>query len=80
MLETAAPRLPSSAWEALRDKCYWMGLDHYVPNRALAGTEQADLVVIGGGFTGLWCAYQALKRMPGQREFAPSVPAAESLC
>jgi glycine/D-amino acid oxidase-like deaminating enzyme len=44
-----------------------MGLDRYVPNRALAGSEQADLVVIGGGFTGLWCAYQALTRAPGRR-------------
>lgn len=33
----------------------------------LAGTVKADLAVIGGGFTGLWAALQALEDQPGLR-------------
>ncbi|HSD76137.1 MAG TPA: FAD-dependent oxidoreductase [Solirubrobacteraceae bacterium] len=32
------------------------------PARALVGDAEADLVVVGGGFTGLWAAYLALER------------------
>ncbi len=34
---------------------------------ALADTVEADLAVIGGGFTGLWAALQALEDQPGLR-------------
>jgi glycine/D-amino acid oxidase-like deaminating enzyme len=54
-------------WEILRDKCFWMGLDEYRPNAALTGNQNTDLVIVGGGFTGLWTAYHALKRIPGRR-------------
>ena len=33
----------------------------------LAGTVEVDLAVIGGGFTGLWTALQALEDQPGLR-------------
>lgn len=32
----------------------------------LRGTAQADLVIVGGGFTGLWAAVQALREQPGR--------------
>ncbi len=46
-------------------KPYW--LDHAAapePMPPLDGTEQADLAVIGGGFTGLWAALLAKERDP----------------
>lgn len=37
------------------------------PTVALRGFTSADLVVIGGGYTGLWTAYLAATRDPGRR-------------
>jgi hypothetical protein len=39
------------------------------PTRApqLTGTVEADLTIVGGGFTGLWAAIQALEDDPGMR-------------
>jgi glycine/D-amino acid oxidase-like deaminating enzyme len=34
---------------------------------ALTGHHSADLLVIGGGFSGLWAALRALERSPGRR-------------
>ena len=55
------------SWEALRDKCFWMSLDAYAPNAPLRTNVRADLAIVGGGFTGLWTAYHALRRVPGRR-------------
>lgn len=35
---------------------WWSGLDRPV-RRALAGDARADVVIVGGGYTGLWTAY-----------------------
>lgn len=32
----------------------------------LSGTHEADLVIVGGGFTGLWAALQAIEEQPGR--------------
>lgn len=37
------------------------------PGPALVEDIEADLVVLGGGFSGLWTAYLAAERMPGRR-------------
>ncbi|MFV0374121.1 NAD(P)/FAD-dependent oxidoreductase, partial [Microbacterium sp.] len=38
------------------------------PDRApLRGTTSCDLVVIGGGYTGLWTALRAVERDPGRK-------------
>jgi glycine/D-amino acid oxidase-like deaminating enzyme len=37
------------------------------PRPALAGDLEADLLVVGGGFTGLWTALRAVERTPGLR-------------
>ena len=37
------------------------------PRPALDGDEQTDLLVVGGGFTGLWTALRAVEREPGRR-------------
>ena len=33
---------------------------------ALSGSHQADLVIVGGGFTGLWAALQAIEEQPSR--------------
>ena len=37
------------------------------PRPALAGDQDTDLLVVGGGFTGLWTALRAVERQPGRR-------------
>ena len=37
------------------------------PRPVLTGTHDVDLLVVGGGFTGLWTALRALERHPGTR-------------
>lgn len=41
--------------------------DRPEPRSALAGDVEADLLVVGGGFTGLWTALRAVERTPGMR-------------
>ncbi len=36
------------------------------PERPLIGRSEADLVIVGGGFTGLWAAIQAKEADPGR--------------
>jgi len=49
----------------LATRSYWLGLDPYEPDAPLEGDMQADLVIVGGGFAGLWTAYHLLKADPG---------------
>jgi glycine/D-amino acid oxidase-like deaminating enzyme len=37
------------------------------PRPALVGGAETDLLVVGGGFTGLWTALRAVERQPGRR-------------
>jgi glycine/D-amino acid oxidase-like deaminating enzyme len=37
------------------------------PDPPLEGTAEADLCIVGGGFTGLWCALHAVRDTPGRR-------------
>lgn len=39
--------------------------DRPTPRPALTGEVKVDLLIIGGGFTGLWTALRALERDPG---------------
>jgi len=41
--------------------------DRPAPRAALVGDVEADLAVVGGGFTGLWTALRAVERSPGTR-------------
>ena len=41
--------------------------DRPAPRPPLGGDTEADLVVVGGGFTGLWTALRAVERQPGRR-------------
>jgi glycine/D-amino acid oxidase-like deaminating enzyme len=49
----------------LATRSYWLGLDEYEPDAPLEGDMQADVVIVGGGFSGLWTAYYLLKADPG---------------
>ena len=51
----------------LATRSYWLGLDPYEPGPPLEGDLEADVAIIGGGFTGLWTAYHFLKASPTSR-------------
>ena len=52
-----------SVWRPL-----WLDTDQRPdPRSPLVGGAETDLLVIGGGFTGLWTALRALERDPGRR-------------
>lgn len=46
---------------------YWLETsgDDLMPRPAFAGTVQADVAILGGGYSGLWVAYYLLKNRPG---------------
>ena len=54
---------------ALRSLSLWFdGLDGpLTPRPPLTGDTDADVVIVGGGFTGLWTAYALLERAPDLR-------------
>jgi glycine/D-amino acid oxidase-like deaminating enzyme len=44
---------------------FWLTqLDPTQPRPALAGSRTADVCIVGGGFTGMWTAYELLRRQP----------------
>jgi glycine/D-amino acid oxidase-like deaminating enzyme len=48
-----------------KPKCFWLDQPDRPPMRPpLVGDERADLLIVGGGFTGLWAAVQAKERDP----------------
>lgn len=58
---------PGTAPPDLSTRSYWLSLDPYKANSPLKGILEADVVIVGGGFTGLWTAYHVLKTNPGTR-------------
>ena len=52
--------------ENYKEKSYWMTTRDYKPNDSLKGPVDADVAVIGGGFTGLSTSYHLKKEEPGK--------------
>jgi glycine/D-amino acid oxidase-like deaminating enzyme len=52
-----------------RSRSLWLDTvpDALAPRRALATSVDADVAIVGGGFTGLWTAYELLRREPSLR-------------
>ena len=52
-----------------RAKSFWLeqASANYIENPPLEGTARADVVIIGGGFTGVSTAYHLKKTQPGLR-------------
>jgi len=48
-------------------KSFWMETRPYAPGAPLAGDVQADVAIVGGGFTGLSTAYHLKTASPGLR-------------
>jgi glycine/D-amino acid oxidase-like deaminating enzyme len=47
--------------------CYWLDRpERPAPQPALGSLEETDLVIVGGGFTGLWAALQAKESDPNR--------------
>jgi glycine/D-amino acid oxidase-like deaminating enzyme len=56
-----------AAWRGASSIPFWLDKPHRpAPRRPLTGTIRADLVIIGGGFTGLWTALRAKEREPSR--------------
>jgi glycine/D-amino acid oxidase-like deaminating enzyme len=58
---------PARSLAAARPVPYWLDRgDAPAPLPPLAGQEQADLAIVGGGYTGLWTALLAKEADPGR--------------
>ncbi len=58
---------PTAALAEAEPAPYWLAAaDAPAPRAPLDGRVDADLLVIGGGLTGLWAALQALEQRPGR--------------
>ena len=56
-----------NAWRDAEPRPYWFPpIDAPAPE-PLRGRADADLCIVGGGFTGLWAALAAVEREPGRR-------------
>ncbi|MBS1889451.1 MAG: FAD-dependent oxidoreductase [Actinobacteria bacterium] len=56
-----------AAYADAEPRSFWLaGLPARDPSPPLRGTEEADLCIVGGGFTGLWAALQAKADDPGR--------------
>ena len=54
-------------WEQATPACFWLDRNERPePRSPIEEDLQVDLVVVGGGLTGLWTGLQALERNPGQ--------------
>ena len=63
-----ADGLAVDALAGAKSAVYWSDRSDAPPSALmLSGTVTADLTIIGGGFTGLWGAIQALEDQPGLR-------------
>jgi glycine/D-amino acid oxidase-like deaminating enzyme len=64
---TGATHRQSPADRAYRQTSYWLSSveDDLTPRASLSGNATVDVVIIGGGYSGLWTAYYLLRENPG---------------
>ena len=67
MTASARPSV-DRALKGAKPAVFWTDrLDAPDPRPELAGAARVDLAIVGGGFSGLWAAIQALEEQPGLR-------------
>lgn len=49
---------------SIEEASFWLATRHYTPAAPLTGDATADMVIIGGGFTGLWTAIRLKELAP----------------
>ena len=62
-----ADALIDATLAGVRDACFWIDDAPGAAFDSLTRDHTADLVVVGGGYTGLWTAVRAKQRDPGRR-------------
>ncbi|MDO5635323.1 MAG: FAD-dependent oxidoreductase, partial [Micrococcus sp.] len=69
MSTTPAERTwPLSGLDGSVHRPLWLDTeDRPEPRATLIGEHETDLLVVGGGFAGLWTALRAVEREPGRR-------------
>jgi glycine/D-amino acid oxidase-like deaminating enzyme len=64
----SADASPEEALPPVEDSCYWLASrPARAPQDRLAGVVDADVAIVGGGFTGLWTALALTDAEPGLR-------------
>jgi glycine/D-amino acid oxidase-like deaminating enzyme len=58
---------PPRARPPIDEACYWLALHRREPDPPLEGTREADVAIVGAGFTGLWTALR-LKQLDPRLE------------
>ncbi|QHC67739.1 FAD-dependent oxidoreductase [Rathayibacter oskolensis] len=61
-----APSVVDASLAGSRRGVFWLE-DAPAPRAPLTGSATADLVIVGGGYSGLWSALRAKERDPGRR-------------
>ncbi|MBI5116116.1 FAD-dependent oxidoreductase [Candidatus Poribacteria bacterium] len=63
------PSRPPQLYEYFLDNFWFKAadLEHQEMNPPLKGTQKADIVIIGGGFTGLSAAYNLIRKFPDKK-------------
>jgi glycine/D-amino acid oxidase-like deaminating enzyme len=56
-----------TSWRDAEPRSFWWEAEGEPVPEPLRGPAEADLCVVGGGFTGLWAALAAAERDPGRR-------------
>jgi glycine/D-amino acid oxidase-like deaminating enzyme len=62
-----APSVISNALATTRQAVFWLEDAPATTRESLSGGREADLVVVGGGYCGLWTAIRAKERNPDSR-------------